>query len=178
MGWVVSITPRPRFAPAERTPGTHWIGGWVGPRAGLDAGARGEILYTCRISNPGRPVRSQTRNWLRYPGSSLKIVFSRKIIYVNLRTLCQPQKLFGLEREEKMNMYCEMERMNTLRIVNSFRIQQQNSLAVKDKRKQQYIQNGRSKRGNLNPESPGYKTNMLHSFSCFSCVDYLTSSIN
>jgi hypothetical protein len=24
----------------ERTPGTHWIGGWVGPRAGLDVGAR------------------------------------------------------------------------------------------------------------------------------------------
>jgi hypothetical protein len=28
--WVVSITPRPRFTPGERTPGTHWIGGWVG----------------------------------------------------------------------------------------------------------------------------------------------------
>jgi hypothetical protein len=23
-----------------KDPGTHWIGGWVGPRAGLDAGAR------------------------------------------------------------------------------------------------------------------------------------------
>jgi hypothetical protein len=22
--------------PRERAPGTHWIGGWVGPRAGLD----------------------------------------------------------------------------------------------------------------------------------------------
>jgi hypothetical protein len=35
-GWVVSITPRPRFTPGERTPGTHCTGGWVGPRAGLD----------------------------------------------------------------------------------------------------------------------------------------------
>jgi hypothetical protein len=26
-----------RFNPGERTPGTHWIGDWVGPRAGLDA---------------------------------------------------------------------------------------------------------------------------------------------
>jgi hypothetical protein len=26
-----------RFTPEERTPGTHWIGGWVGPRVGLDA---------------------------------------------------------------------------------------------------------------------------------------------
>jgi hypothetical protein len=25
-----------RFTPGERAPGTHWIGRWVGPRAGLD----------------------------------------------------------------------------------------------------------------------------------------------
>jgi hypothetical protein len=25
-----------RFTPRERAPGTHWIGDWVGPRAGLD----------------------------------------------------------------------------------------------------------------------------------------------
>jgi hypothetical protein len=30
-------TSRPgRFTPGERAPGTHWIGGWVGLRAGLD----------------------------------------------------------------------------------------------------------------------------------------------
>jgi hypothetical protein len=30
-------TLRPsRFTPGDRAPGTHWIGGWVGPRAGLD----------------------------------------------------------------------------------------------------------------------------------------------
>jgi hypothetical protein len=33
-GWVVSNTPRPLW-PQEK-PGTHCIGGWVGPRAGLD----------------------------------------------------------------------------------------------------------------------------------------------
>jgi hypothetical protein len=26
-----------RFNPEEGAPGTHWIGGWVGARAGLDA---------------------------------------------------------------------------------------------------------------------------------------------
>jgi hypothetical protein len=26
-----------RFTPRERAPGTNWIGGWVGPRTGLDA---------------------------------------------------------------------------------------------------------------------------------------------
>ena len=33
-GWVVNATPRPLY-PRER-PGTHCIGGWVGPTAGLD----------------------------------------------------------------------------------------------------------------------------------------------
>jgi hypothetical protein len=56
MGWVVSITPRPRFTPGERTPGPHCTGGWVGPRAGLDTEARGKIVCPCRGSNPDRPV--------------------------------------------------------------------------------------------------------------------------
>jgi len=34
MGWVVKATPRPLY-PWER-PGTPYIGGWVGPEAGLD----------------------------------------------------------------------------------------------------------------------------------------------
>jgi hypothetical protein len=41
--------------PEERTPGTHWTGGWVGPRAGLDTEVRGKILFPCRGSNPDRP---------------------------------------------------------------------------------------------------------------------------
>jgi len=32
------LTSRPdRFTPRERAPGTQWIRGWVGPRAGLDS---------------------------------------------------------------------------------------------------------------------------------------------
>jgi hypothetical protein len=31
---------------------THWTGGWVGVRAGLDTDARGKILYLCQGSNP------------------------------------------------------------------------------------------------------------------------------
>jgi hypothetical protein len=34
--------------PRERTTGTHWIGGWVGLRAGLDTGTRGTIPCLCR----------------------------------------------------------------------------------------------------------------------------------
>jgi hypothetical protein len=33
-----------RFIPRETAPGTHWIGGWVGPRAVLDAAVRRKIL--------------------------------------------------------------------------------------------------------------------------------------
>jgi hypothetical protein len=42
--------------PEERTAGTHWIGGWVDLRDGLDTEARGEIHCLCRGSNPVRPV--------------------------------------------------------------------------------------------------------------------------
>jgi len=45
-----------RFTPAERIPGTHRIGGWVGPRAraGLDAVAKREIPNPRRDSNSDR----------------------------------------------------------------------------------------------------------------------------
>jgi hypothetical protein len=39
---------------------THWTGGWVGPRAGLDTEARGDIplpLPGIEPRSPGRPVR-------------------------------------------------------------------------------------------------------------------------
>jgi hypothetical protein len=44
------------FTPGERTPGTHWTGGWVGPRAVLDTEDRGKILCPCWGSNPNHPV--------------------------------------------------------------------------------------------------------------------------
>jgi hypothetical protein len=46
--------------PRERTLVTHWIGGWMGLRAGLDTEAREKILCLCRGSKPGRPICSQT----------------------------------------------------------------------------------------------------------------------
>jgi hypothetical protein len=55
--WSVS---RPgRFTPGEGAPGTYWIGGWVGPRAGL--GRRGEqkILHPTGIrTQNSRPSSS------------------------------------------------------------------------------------------------------------------------
>jgi hypothetical protein len=47
--WSASRTGR--FTPGERAPGTHWIGGWVGPRAILDAVVKRKIPSPCRDSN-------------------------------------------------------------------------------------------------------------------------------
>jgi hypothetical protein len=41
-----------RFNHRERTPGTHWIGDWVGPRAGLDTVVKRKIPCPCRDTNP------------------------------------------------------------------------------------------------------------------------------
>jgi hypothetical protein len=53
--WSAS-RPGRAFTPGERTPGAHWTGGWVDPRAGLDIEARGKILCPRLESNPDRPV--------------------------------------------------------------------------------------------------------------------------
>jgi hypothetical protein len=57
--WSASRTGRV-LPPGKEPLGTHFIGGWVGPRAGLDAEVRRKILCLRRESNPVRPVRSQT----------------------------------------------------------------------------------------------------------------------
>jgi hypothetical protein len=54
--------PGRALAPCERTPGTHFSGGWVGPRAGLDTEARGKILSPLPGIEPrssGRPCCSR-----------------------------------------------------------------------------------------------------------------------
>jgi hypothetical protein len=45
-----------RFTPRETAPGTHWIGGWVGPRAVLDAVVKRKIPSPRREPNPGTPI--------------------------------------------------------------------------------------------------------------------------
>jgi hypothetical protein len=64
---VVSVTPRLRFSPGERTPDTHWTGGWVGPRAGLDTEAREKILSP--LPGKGLPVPIvQEAGWVHRAG--------------------------------------------------------------------------------------------------------------
>jgi hypothetical protein len=45
-----------RFTSRERAPGTHWIGGWVGLRAVLDAVMNRKIPSSRRESNPRNPI--------------------------------------------------------------------------------------------------------------------------
>jgi hypothetical protein len=45
-----------RYIPRERTPDTHWIGGWVGPRAVPDAVVKRKIPSPRRESNPRTPI--------------------------------------------------------------------------------------------------------------------------
>jgi hypothetical protein len=46
--------------PGERAPGTHWIGGWVNPRANLDDVEKKKILTLpgLELRLLGRPARS------------------------------------------------------------------------------------------------------------------------
>jgi hypothetical protein len=53
--WVVSFTHRPLY-PQGTTRGTHWTGGWVGPRAVLDAVVKRKIPSPRRKSNPRTPI--------------------------------------------------------------------------------------------------------------------------
>jgi hypothetical protein len=55
-----SSASRPgRFTPGERAPGTHWIGGWVVPTAGLDDMEKWKFLpQPGLLLRPfGRPAR-------------------------------------------------------------------------------------------------------------------------
>jgi hypothetical protein len=52
-------------------PGINWIGGWVGPRAGLD-----DVKRTFLIQQLDRPAHRQSLYRLRYPGSYYKYLFT------------------------------------------------------------------------------------------------------
>jgi hypothetical protein len=57
--WSASLPGR--FTPRERTPGTHRIGGWVGPRVVLDAVVKRKIPSRRRESNPRTPIVHSVR---------------------------------------------------------------------------------------------------------------------
>jgi hypothetical protein len=65
----------------ERVHGTHWIGGWVGPRTGLDDMEKRKVLTLpgLELRTLGRPGRSQSLYRLSYSGSHTRMWYSLKI---------------------------------------------------------------------------------------------------
>jgi hypothetical protein len=76
VGGECSASRPGHFTPEERAPGTHLIGGWVNPRAGLEDVVKTTILRPAGLElRPlGRPARSQSLCRLRYSGSYLYLI--------------------------------------------------------------------------------------------------------
>jgi hypothetical protein len=76
--WVVSFTPLPIYLWGKALC-IHGVGGWVGPRAVLDAVSKRKSHCPCRDSNPSRPARSlitmltelYKKFWFLWKGSKL-----------------------------------------------------------------------------------------------------------
>jgi hypothetical protein len=69
-GGVLSASCPGRFTPGERAAGTLWIGGWVGPRTGMDAVEKRKFFPVSGLELQPlyRPARSQSLYRLSYPG--------------------------------------------------------------------------------------------------------------
>jgi hypothetical protein len=115
--WSVS---RPcRFAPGGRSPGSHWIGGWVRPRASLDDLNKRKFLSLpgLKLRPLGKPVRSQSLCRLSYPGclgrrkSKPKCYLNNRLGLKLLMTLCQTF-LYCIEYQWKMKMKDECIRIS------------------------------------------------------------------
>jgi hypothetical protein len=67
-GGQLSASRPSRFTPGERAPGTHWIGGWVSPRAGLDDVEKRKFLTVrgLELRPLCCPARSQSLYRLSY----------------------------------------------------------------------------------------------------------------
>jgi len=54
--------------------GTHWIGGWVGLRASLNAVTKKKHVCSCQESNHGRPVRNLVTTLAELPRLQTEVV--------------------------------------------------------------------------------------------------------
>ena len=101
-GWVVNVTPRPLY-PRER-PGAHYIGGWVGPRAGPDRCGKSRP-HLDSIPGPSSPQRVTIPTELSQ--STLSTIHTMKLLYclfkvMNCGTLpLQPRAVNGWNMEKQ-----------------------------------------------------------------------------
>jgi hypothetical protein len=84
-----------RFTPRERAPGTHWLRGWVVPRAGLDAVEYRKISCLCRESNPGCPACSPSLYRLSYPGSAWRRFLMKLLFHLTGYVNAQNKRVGG-----------------------------------------------------------------------------------
>jgi hypothetical protein len=87
-----------RFNPRETASDTHWIRGWVGPRAGLDDMEKRKILTLLELElRPfGRPVPNQSLYcslWI----SRIAIAILQTMIFVSFRSWIFLSHLFRLK---------------------------------------------------------------------------------
>jgi hypothetical protein len=57
-GGVWSASRSGHFTPRERAPGTRWLDGWVGPRAGLDTVMKRTFAASAGTRTAVHPTRS------------------------------------------------------------------------------------------------------------------------
>jgi hypothetical protein len=80
------------FTRGERTPGTHWIGGWVDPRAGLDNVEKRKFLTLpgLELRLLSLPARSESLYRLRYQSVGM-------FIFPNVIPCCRSCGLFAFK---------------------------------------------------------------------------------
>jgi hypothetical protein len=71
VGGELSTSRLCRFTPGERATGIRRIGGWMGPRTGLDdmESRKSLTLPGLELRHLDPPARRQSPNPVRYPGS-------------------------------------------------------------------------------------------------------------
>jgi hypothetical protein len=74
--WRWSASRPGRYTPRERVPGTHWIGGWVGPRAILDAVVKRRFIANRRVYRKLSGLADWSENCKQYSSLPLGAVVS------------------------------------------------------------------------------------------------------
>jgi hypothetical protein len=92
-----------RFTTGERAPVTHWIGGWVDPRADVDDVEKRKFLTLpgIELRTLGRPAHSQSLYRLRYPGSVILYKMHNRFHFELMNWCAQDVARAGITRSYK-----------------------------------------------------------------------------
>jgi hypothetical protein len=90
-GWVVSITPRPRFTPGKRAPGIHCVGGWEGPKPGW--AQRVEEKYSASVRDRTPAVQSVVRHYTDWATPALVFVCTQTNLMSDVCPRCKMNNL-------------------------------------------------------------------------------------